>query len=236
MTDSIRLSKRLIEITGCTRREAELYIEGGWVSVNGEVVEYPQTMVTNEEVVLLPEADLISSGPATLLGHCNAELTVEAFAQTLNHSNHWTEDTSGTRLLKRHFRHLSESFPLEQGASGLCVLTQNRYMIRKWAERQVTLEQEYVVDVDGELTDDQLMQLNSKNSDRNSRKGLTKFSRQSESRLRIALKNPKSGQIREMCQSVGLNVITMRRLRIGAVSLRKMPEGQWRYMPEVERF
>ena len=33
MTEAIRLSKRLIELVGCSRREAELYIEGGWVSV-----------------------------------------------------------------------------------------------------------------------------------------------------------------------------------------------------------
>ena len=40
MTEPLRLSKRLIELTGCSRREAELYIEGGWVTVNGEAVSY----------------------------------------------------------------------------------------------------------------------------------------------------------------------------------------------------
>ena len=35
MTDAIRLSKRLADQLGCSRREAELYIEGGWVRVDG---------------------------------------------------------------------------------------------------------------------------------------------------------------------------------------------------------
>jgi len=35
---------------------------------------------------------------------------------------------------------------------------------------------------------------------------------------------------------VGLRVESMRRLRIGKVSLAKMPPGEWRYLPVGERF
>lgn len=45
MSEPVRLSKRLIEQLGCSRREAELYIEGGWVTVDGVVVEQPQFKV-----------------------------------------------------------------------------------------------------------------------------------------------------------------------------------------------
>lgn len=54
MTDPIRLSKRLIELVGCSRREAELYIEGGWVSVDGEVIDEPQFKVTTQKSNLIP--------------------------------------------------------------------------------------------------------------------------------------------------------------------------------------
>ena len=64
MTEPLRLSKRLIELTGCSRREAELYIEGGWVTVNGEVVDEPQRKVTDEAVVLLPDACLLYTSPS----------------------------------------------------------------------------------------------------------------------------------------------------------------------------
>ncbi|RYF52500.1 MAG: RNA-binding protein, partial [Comamonadaceae bacterium] len=39
MTETVRLSKLLADRQGCSRREAENYIHGGWVSVDGEVVE-----------------------------------------------------------------------------------------------------------------------------------------------------------------------------------------------------
>ncbi|MEG2962384.1 MAG: RNA-binding protein, partial [Janthinobacterium sp.] len=32
---TVRLAKRLSEDVPCSRREAELYIEGGWVTVDG---------------------------------------------------------------------------------------------------------------------------------------------------------------------------------------------------------
>ena len=37
--DDERLAKRVAEIVPCSRREAEQYIEGGWVSVDGQIVE-----------------------------------------------------------------------------------------------------------------------------------------------------------------------------------------------------
>ena len=49
MSDPVRLSKGLIELTGCSRREAELYIEGGWVSVDGEIIDQPQYFYKKSE-------------------------------------------------------------------------------------------------------------------------------------------------------------------------------------------
>ena len=69
MTEAERLSKRLIQLTSCSRREAELYIEGGWVTVNGQVVEEPQHPVTDEQVALLPGAKAETQLPVTLLLH-----------------------------------------------------------------------------------------------------------------------------------------------------------------------
>ena len=69
MSEPIRLSKRLIELVGCSRREAELFIEGGWVTVDGVVVEEPQFKVAEQRVELLPGAALTPIEPVTLLLH-----------------------------------------------------------------------------------------------------------------------------------------------------------------------
>ena len=68
MTDPIRLSKRLAELHCLLApREAELYIEGGWASVDGEVIEEPQFKVLDQRVELLPGARAETIEPATLL-------------------------------------------------------------------------------------------------------------------------------------------------------------------------
>src|SRR5512135_569557 len=69
MTDPVRLSKRLAELASCSRREAELYIAGGWVMVDGKVVEEPQFMVGEQTVELHPNATLVAVEPVTILLH-----------------------------------------------------------------------------------------------------------------------------------------------------------------------
>jgi 23S rRNA pseudouridine2604 synthase len=63
-----------------------------------------------------------------------------------------------------------------------------------------------------------------------------KVSWQKQLRLRFAIKGVKGGQLRHMCKQVGLDVAAICRLRIGKVSLAKMPVGMWRYLPVGERF
>ena len=63
-----------------------------------------------------------------------------------------------------------------------------------------------------------------------------KVSWQNEVRLRFAIKAVEPGQLRHMCAQVGLDVVAIRRLRIGRVSLCKMPAPEWRYLPVSERF
>ncbi|EOW2184319.1 RNA-binding protein, partial [Pseudomonas aeruginosa] len=63
-----------------------------------------------------------------------------------------------------------------------------------------------------------------------------KVSWQNESHLRFALKDVLPGQLRFMCESEGLEVRSIRRLRIGALSLARLPLGEWRYLGLHERF
>ena len=50
MTSPIRLDKRVAELLACSRADAQKYVEGGWVSVDGEINEECQTQVTGERV------------------------------------------------------------------------------------------------------------------------------------------------------------------------------------------
>ena len=236
MTAPLRLSKRLIELTGCSRREAELYIEGGWVTVNGEVVDEPQRKVTDETVALLPGAVAEPLLPVTLLLHVPSGRLPERAAEEIGPDSRWAEDRAEQRTLKGHFARLTPCIPLQAGADGLHVLTQDWRTERKLREDLAKLEQEYVVEVSGELSERDLKRLNHGLVFNGTPLAPCKVSWQNETRLRFALKNPLPGQLVFMCNSVGLKVLGLKRIRIGGVPMGKVPAGQWRYLGAKERF
>ena len=233
MTDPIRLAKRLAELVPCSRREAELYIAGGWVMVDGQVVEEPQFMVSQQVVALHPDAILTPLEPVTMLYHqppeTGAALPISADTQA-------KDDASGIRMLKQHFVRLTPCTPLEPNASGLLVFTQDWRISRKLLEDAAKVEQEYVVEVAGEIAPNGLKRLNHGLSFNGRALAPIKVSWQNETRLRFALKGVQPGQIRHMCESVGLQALGMKRIRLGRVSMAKLQPGEWRYLMLDEKF
>ncbi|WP_300618757.1 rRNA pseudouridine synthase [Dokdonella sp.] len=240
MSDSIRLAKRVAALAHCSRAEAERYIESGWVSVDGVVVEKPQHLVSTETVTLDPEARLEAEEPATVLLHKPVGFDTisgsHPAAALVTPATRWTDDASGVRLLKRHFVRLTPLVPLDRDGSGLMVLTQDGRVWRRLTEDHDEIEQEFVVEVRGEIAPYGLHRLNHGLSYQGRALPPCKVSWQNEVRLRFAIKAVQGGQLRDMCAQVGLEVVAIRRIRIGKISLGKMPAGSWRYLPVGERF
>jgi 23S rRNA pseudouridine2604 synthase len=240
MTEPIRLAKRVAELRGCSRREAEQFIAGGWVRVDGVVVEEPQFRVTDQRIEVDPRADPSQAEPVTLLLHKPPGYhTIDgkpSASLLLTSANLWAEDTSGLRPLKKHFAQLTLCGPLETDASGLVVFTQDWRVARKLTEDAATLEHEVVVEVAGELAANGLKRLNRGIPYHGKTPPTIKVSWQNETRLRVALKGALPGQIAHLCEAVGLQVLSMKRIRLGRVPLGKLPVGQWRYLRGDERF
>lgn len=250
-----RLSKRVAQQFGCSRTQAEQYIEGGWVTVDGRVVELPGARIAPQQAVALaPDANPMELTPVTLLLHkppgYEAGLGLGAAAAShgsrsqgapqaaalLNAQSHLPEDAAGTRVLLRHFKQQECFTPLPTPASGLVVYTQDRRIARKLHEDIETLEQECIVEVAGQIAEGGLQRLCHGLSFNGRPLPPIKVSWQNETRLRFALKGIRPGQIPAMCEAVGLQVVAIKRIRIGRVPLAKLPEGQWRYLQGWERF
>jgi 23S rRNA pseudouridine2604 synthase len=236
MTDPIRLSKRLIELVGCSRREAELFIEGGWVSVDGEVIDEPQFKVTTQKVELDTEAKATAPEPVTILFHAPAGVDVDSAMQSLSAETLSEEHRFSKRPLKGHFLRLTASADLQAKASGLLVFTQDWKILRKLTADAAKIEQEYVVEVAGDVAEHGLNRLAHGLMYKGKELPAVKASWQNENRLRFALKNPQPGIIALFCEAIGLKVVAIRRIRIGGVSIGKVPVGQWRYMSGKEKF
>ncbi len=237
MTETIRLAKRVSELASCSRNEAVQYIEGGWVTVDGQLIEESGFRVLpHQRVELMPDAKLEPVEPITILLHKPAGFDVQLAQQLVTPGNLFSGDRSGKRFLKRYAVDLIVAGQIETMASGLLVLTQDWRIKRKLIDDAARIEHEYIAEVGGDLKPDGLALLNH---------GLTfngkllppiKVSWQSESRLRFALKSPPRGLIAHMCEQVGLTMKSLKRIRIGRMPLAGLPEGQWRYLLGYERF
>ena len=246
-----RLAKRVAELVPCSRREAEQYIEGGWVSVNGQVVEEPMVRVSDQRITIDPDASLMDLTDVTLLLHKppgfdaladlgEANKKVKPAQQLLLAANHMAHDPAGVRLLKRHFAKLTAAVPLENAASGLVVFTQDWRVLRKLEEDAGVMEQELIVEVAGEVPPGTLQRLNHGLASDGHPLPPVKVSLNStsdaNSKLRFAFKGSHPGLVAYLCERVGLQIVSMKRLRVGRVGLAQLGEGQWRYLLAHERF
>ena len=237
--NTVRLAKRVADMLPCSRREAELYIEGAFVRVDGELVEEPGARVAPEQTVeLAKDATLLEIAPVTILLNKPAGVSagIDKEGQpvfSLLSEDSRAESARGERFLKRHLANLSLESPLETMASGLVVLTQDFRITRKLGEG---LEQEIIVEVEGSIADNGLALLNHGLPYNGKPLPPIKVSWQNEKRLRFALKAPKPGQIQHMCKLVGLKVVAMKRIRIGRIAMSSLPVGEWRYLQGYERF
>ena len=233
MTEPVRLAKRLAEMLPCSRREAEQYIEGGWVTVDGVVVEEPQFRVLHQKIELSKNASLLAPTAVTLLLHKPAGHEADVTLATRA-----PDDRSGVTLLKKHL--LGELVtPLALPASGLVVFTDDWRVARKLREDANVMEHEVLVEVQGDIKPGGLERLNRIDHGftfNGALLGPAKVSWQSEARLRFALKGERPGQVAYFCESVGLRILAMTRIRIGRVPLSGLQPGQWRYLLPGERF
>jgi 23S rRNA pseudouridine2604 synthase len=235
MNEPVRLAKRVALDAGCSRREAELYIEGGWVRVDGVVVAQPQFRVGEDQRVDIDAAARLEDlRPLTVLLHKPPHAT-EVLA-LLAPANHAMRDRSHVQPSERHFAGLTPLLPLPAIASGLAVFSRDQGVIRRLTEDAGTLEQEIVADVEGELGNEALARLRHGLRYAGSLLPRIKVSWQNEGRLRFALKGIAPDVVPWMCEQVGGRVTGLRRLRIGSVPLAGLPSGQWRYLGERERF
>ena len=233
MLEPVRLSKRLAEMLSCSRSEAEQYIAGGWVTVDGVVVEEPQCRVMHQKIELSKDASLLGNTAVTLLLHKPA-----GFPADLKQATHSPDDRSGIVPLKKH---LSAGLVthLALPASGLVVFTDDWRVSRKLVDDAATLEHEVVVEVAGNIKPGGLERLNRVDHGftfNGKLLGPAKVSWQSEARLRFALKDEQPVHIAYLCESVGLTITAMKRLRIGRVAMSGLPVGHWRYLLPTERF
>jgi 23S rRNA pseudouridine2604 synthase len=242
--DSPRLSKRMGELGLCSRREADRWIENGWVKVDGKVVDQLGVRVSRQAHIEIDKAAREhQSTQVTILLHKpvgyvsgQAEDGYEPAAVLIRPENRWSGDPSPIEFNNEQLRGLAPAGRLDIDSTGLLVLTQDGRVAKQLIGENSSVEKEYLVRVEGKLSDSGMKQL---------RHGLmldgvtlkpAQVSWQNEDQLRFVLREGRKRQIRRMCEMVGLYVTGLKRVRSGNVLLGGLPVGKWRYLRPDESF
>jgi len=242
--EKVRISKLMSERGLCSRREADDYIARGWVRVDGEVVSelgaraFPGQCIELDRAARAAQTDRVTILLHKPVGYVSgqAEKGYRPAAALIGAATRYPGDRSGRRYDRAHLRGLAPAGRLDIDSQGLLVLTQDGRVARQLIGETSTVDKEYLVRVQGRIAPDGLARLNH---------GLTLDGRplkraqvrwQNEDQLQFVLREGRKRQIRRMCELVGLQVVGLKRVRIGLVRLGDLPPGQWRYLRADETF
>jgi 23S rRNA pseudouridine2604 synthase len=226
----------------CSRREADDYIARGWVYVDDIKVEELGTRIDPTAKITLDKRSQAIQRVTILLnkpiGYVSgqAESGYRPAIALAIPENHSSDDPSKTRFVRQHLKGLAPAGRLDIDSTGLLVLTQDGRIAKQLVGQDTSIEKEYLVRVEGTLSDRDLKLLNHGMSLDDKPLKPAKISWLNEDQLRFVLREGKKRQIRRMCELVGLTVTGLKRVRIGSVTLGKLPIGEWRYLGNHEKF
>lgn len=228
-----RITKLLSERGVCSRREAEQLIDEGRVYLNGEKVVQQGVKATRGDRL---EVRGRSSEKITIMLHkplgIVSNLPEDGYTQAselITKENQW--DDKG---YKEPLGQLNVVGRLDVNSKGLLILTQDGRVAKHIIGPDSSVEKEYIVRYRGFLSEENLRLL---------RHGLfldgkplkrAVVDRKDEGTLRIILQEGKKRQLRRMCELVGLEVFSLKRVRVGSLNLGDLPPGKWRFVDPSE--
>lgn len=242
--EKVRLSKLMSEQGICSRREADSYIERGWVLVDGlRITELGTKIQPGQTITLDRAARLQQLEEVTILlnkpvGYVSGqpEPGYQPAVSLIQEASQFSDHLPARRFETSHLKGLAPAGRLDIDSQGLLVLTQSGRIAKQLIGADSTIEKEYLVRVQGRLSGHDLALLNHGLSLDGQALKPAKVTWQNQDQLLFMLHEGKKRQIRRMCELVGLKVTGLKRVRIGNIRLGSLPVGKWRYMRDNEAF
>ena len=223
-----RLNKELARTGIGSRREADSYICNGRVAVNGEVVKTPWL-----DVDLAKDRVEVDGKPLEAL---------EPFRYyILNKPSGYV--CSNKR--EKHKRIVSDLFEederlftvgrLDKASTGLLLVTNDGDFSNRVIHPKSGLKKEYIVKTNREITHDHLVAIGKGVEVQGTYvvpKVVKKIRRGT---VKIVVGEGKKHEVRILVKNAGLEVLELKRVRIGGLSLGTLPEGAYRELTEKDR-
>lgn len=218
----MRLQKHLAQMGVASRRKSEELIRSGLVKVNGEVV-------SKMGFVIDPEKDIVELSEKTL-----SDIRKNLVYYLVNKPKGYVSSClkkDGEYIVTDLVPKDPRVFPigrLDKDSEGMIILSNDGLLTYELTHPSKQHEKEYLVRVNKEISKESFICL---------QKGINiqgyfakpkKISRVSAHSFLITLTEGKNRQIRRMCRNIGLNVVFLKRVRIGKLQLGKLKTGDYK--------
>ena len=226
VSDAPRLQLVLARAGVASRREAEGLIVGGRVTVDGVTVRELGTRVDPLRHRIAVDGRPIARAVAPRYLMLNKPTGYVTTA----------DDPDGRPTVMQLVPPVPGLFPvgrLDVASEGLILLTTDGEWAQRASHPKYGCLKEYLVDVTGDASPDALatmrapMVIGPDDRTTGARVDIVSATRH-RARLRIVLHEGRNRQIRRMCETVGLDVVELVRVKVGGIGLGGLAPGEWR--------
>ncbi|MDI1256388.1 MAG: 23S rRNA pseudouridine(2604) synthase RluF [Flavobacterium sp.] len=225
MEDNLKRLNKFIGETGfCSRREADKYIEDGRVTINGIVPELGTKVSPDDEVRI----------DGKLIREKNEKPVYLAFNKPVG-----IECTTNLEVRENivdFINYPKRIFPigrLDKASEGLIFMTNDGDIVNKILRARNNHEKEYTVTVDKPITDRFIEKMGNGIPILDTVTRKCKVEQISKYIFKIILTQGLNRQIRRMCEYLGYEVTSLKRIRIINISL-DVPVGRYRDLTDAE--
>lgn len=223
---STRLNKFISDSGLCSRREADRFIEKGFVFINGKKAGIGQRVSPGDRVTVNGRSLEPMEGKQTVFIALNKPPGVTS-----------TTEAGVAGNIVEYVNHSDRIFPigrLDKDSQGLIFLTNDGDIVNKILRAGNKHEKEYVVTVNKAITDAFIQGMANGVPILGETTKKCKVKQESNYVFRIILIQGLNRQIRRMCEHFGYEVEKLERVRIMNISLKGLPLGDWRELDEEE--
>ncbi len=226
--DTIRLNKYIANSGVCSRRDADLYIQSGNVTVNGEVITemgykvQPKDKVVFDGALLSPEKKVyVLLNKPKGFGASEDEELSNAYSLVRNASNSYLKPVG--RMYKT--------------TVGLILYTNDNDMIQKFTNAAQHSSKLYQVSLDKNLKFEDLEKIQTGvyiNEHKVWVEEVSYVENNPKSEVGIKLKSSNVKIVRLVFEKLGYNVIKLDRVMFAGLTKWGLTRGQWRFLTEQE--
>jgi len=235
MNEGVRVQKVLSDMGFASRRAAEKLIEEGRVKINGRICVIGQKIDPRKDIISVDGEKVVKEYGKNKRRWYVALNKPRGYVTTMS-------DELGRKCVTELLGDIDERvYPvgrLDKNSEGLLLLTNDGEFANLMMHPSYHINKTYRVTVDAGLNEEQLIQLASgvEIDGKMTLPAIVTVLVREPNRavIQMVISEGRNRQIRKMCETVGLEVLRLKRTAVGGIRLGMLKPGEWRELTAQE--